>query len=128
LRKGVKITLLICRMMVLLLVMLSAGGCSKKNPLKISFYYFETCPSCNEYTTAERLSENIAILDKRNRDISAVSRNCLNQEYMDELFDELEKLKIDEFIDFPVLLLNDTYIIGYDAISKRIGQLMLESD
>lgn len=127
-RKEKKTTLLICRMIVLLLVMLSAGGCSKKNPLKISFYYFETCPSCNEYITAERLSENIATLDARNRDITAVSRNCLNQEYMDELSDELEKLKINESIYFPVLLVNDTYVTGYDAISERIGQLMLESD
>ena len=127
-RDGKKVLRVVSLMLIPLIAMMTVSGCDKKESIEILFFYFETCPSCNEYITAERLTEIIATLDARNRNISAVSRNCLNQEYMDELSEELEKRKIDDSLDFPILLVNDTYVTGYDAISKRIGRMILESD
>ena len=48
-RDGKKVLRVVSLMLIPLIAMMTVSGCDKKESIEILFFYFETCPSCNEY-------------------------------------------------------------------------------
>lgn len=101
-------------------------SCKDQKPRDLLFFYFESCPSCDEYIMAEKLNEEILRLNKK-RDWNARFYNLITPESGAELKKILnEKGLPDISRSLPLLIIDNEYINGYDEIEEKLDMLLSE--
>jgi len=107
-------------------VLILFQSCDRPEPQDLVFFYFESCPSCDEYKIAEEYNEEIQLLNK-SRNWNARHYNLISPEAGAELKKVIaEKGLPDISRSLPLLIIGDDYINGYDEIGKRLEIFLSE--
>lgn len=113
----------IITVILILVTILSFTGCDRKTGTDLMFYYFETCPSCEEYQLAELYKDKIGELNGK-KQWTGISRNLVSPEAAKELKDVLQEKGLpDVSRSLPLLIMGDEYINGYEAIGEKLEEL-----
>lgn len=96
---------------------------SGKQARDLYFFYFESCPSCDEYIMAQEYGETIKSLDKK-RAWNGRSWNLITPEAAEQLKTTLQEKGLPDISrSLPLLIIGDEYINGYDAIGEKLKDL-----
>lgn len=83
----------------------------------LHFFYLELCPGCESYEMAEKISESVVQLGGQ-------AVNIIHDEDAQLLKSILtEKNMADISHSLPLLVLEDTYYVGYEEIAQHISIL-----
>jgi hypothetical protein len=119
----VKISVLI---LIIITIFISIS-CSEKETQDLLFFYFESCPSCDEYILAEEFSKDLLLLNKKGA-WNAHHYNLISSEAGEELKKVLnEKGLPDISRSLPLLIIGDEYINGYENIGEKLEAFMTEA-
>jgi len=101
---------------------------SPAKPAKdLIFFYFETCPSCDDYIMAQKYSQKIVTLDK-SRTWKGASYNLITPEAAQKLKSILQDKGLPDISrSLPLLIIGSEYINGYDAIGNKLEELSSHS-
>ncbi len=106
------------------LPLFSLGQNEKEIEFDIYFFYLEACPGCESYEMAESLSKTINKLARENKTISGETNNILIDKDSKRMMEVLEMKNLTEISHaIPLLIINDTYFVGYEDISVEIAKL-----
>lgn len=112
-----KITLLLF-VLIGISTLSSCGG--KEEAVQVAdvhFFYLEFCPDCEDYKTAEKISESVELL-------GGSAQNIVSDEDALNLKNILtEKNLADISHSLPLLLVEGSYYVGYEEISKIVESL-----
>ena len=90
------------------------------------FYFFESCPSCDDYILAEEYSGKIDKLNKKNK-WNGSHHNLIVPQAADELKTTLKEKKLpDVSRSLPLLIIGSEYINGYQQIGEKLDELLSE--
>ncbi|MDC7235521.1 MAG: hypothetical protein PQJ58_19990 [Spirochaetales bacterium] len=111
----------------IILILIAAGAilfsCSPAEKEDLLFFYFESCPSCDNYKLAEEYNEIILLLNK-GKDWNAAHYNLITPESAAELKKILEEKGLPDISrSLPLLITGNEYINGYEAIGEKLEQL-----
>ncbi|MDA3957395.1 hypothetical protein [Oceanispirochaeta sp.] len=99
---------------------------AKETPQDLIFYYFESCPSCDEYILAEELSGKINNLNKKAK-WDGTHYNLIVPQGVDRLKTTLKEKNLPDISrSLPLLIIGTDYINGYDAIETKLNELLTE--
>jgi len=99
-------------------------GCSRPDPIQVSFFCDELCPACDTYKRAASITDRLAWIGKRNKNYSVKSYNLLNPGSEAILRDLIEERGFpDVSLSIPLLFVGDTYYVGYDDIEAAVTEL-----
>ena len=97
------------------------SSCSEKSnkiaETDLHFFYLELCPSCEEYVMAEELAASVLTLGGK-------ALNIIHDDdakKMKEILTEKNLADISHVL--PLLVIKDTYAVGYEEISDKIDEL-----
>ncbi len=92
------------------------------------FFYFESCPSCEEYQLAEEYREKIEELNG-SKPWRGLSRNLITPESAGELKTILKEKELPDISrSLPLLIIGNEYINGYTAIGEKLDELLEQDD
>lgn len=107
---------------LLFLGLLSCAPQSEKQDLL--FFYFESCPSCDDYKKAVELSESLEIIQK-GKTWEARSFNLISKEAKDNMMGVIQEKGLPDISrSLPILIMGNEYINGYDAIEEAIKKAL----
>ncbi len=117
----------IFRIITLTVLTVTLAGCmNQEDQASLLFFYLESCPSCDDYKKAEELSELLEKMDK-SRQWKTGSYNLAIPENMPKLKATLEEMALPDISrSLPLLILDDTYINGYEEIEKTLLDLSVQ--
>lgn len=112
---------------ILLTIMIFISiSCSEKKTQDLFFFYFESCPSCDDYKLAEDFNKELLLLNKAT-EWNARHYNVIVPEAGEELKKVLsEKGLPDISRSLPLLIIGDEYINGYENIGKKLDEFLAE--
>lgn len=114
-------------MILLIITIFISISCSKKETQDLLFFYFESCPSCDEYKLAEVFNDNLYLLNKKS-EWNARYYNLISPEGGEELKKVLsEKGLPDISRSLPLLIIGDEYVNGYDNIGEKLDAFLTEA-
>jgi hypothetical protein len=116
------------RFFLLILLTVSSLSClsSKEPPRDLLFYFFETCPSCDDYILAEEFNEKINQLNKRS-EWKGSHHNLVVPENVNLLKETLKEKQLpDVSRSLPLLIIDSEYINGYEQIGLKLDELLAE--
>ncbi|RDG32734.1 hypothetical protein DV872_07430 [Oceanispirochaeta sp. M1] len=113
--------------MILLITMIFISiSCSEKETRDLFFFYFESCPSCDDYKLAEDFNKDLLLLNKTS-EWNARHYNLIAPEAGEALKKVLgEKGLPDISRSLPLLIIGDEYINGYENIGKKLDDFLAE--
>ena len=110
------------------LTLLFLSVCSRVEAGDLMFYYFESCPSCEEYKLAEELGGKVDTLNESDR-WEGRSRNLISPDAARELKTVLKEKDLPDISrSLPLLIINNEYINGYEAIGIKLDKLLAEEN
>jgi len=90
------------------------------------FFYFETCPSCDQYVMAQDYSEMLTRLNK-DKKWNARSHNLITPEAAEQLKITIQEKGLPDISrSLPLLIIGNEYINGYEAIGEKLKELSTE--
>jgi len=104
---------------VIILTMVSFSCAEEKKPAEadIHFFYLELCPGCDDYVLAERISAEVL-------SIGGTALNIIHDEDANRMREILTEKKLQEISHvLPLLVIEDSYIVGYEEIVKKLEEL-----
>jgi len=91
---------------------------------EIYFFYMEHCPGCESYIMAEELSATVSLLAEKNKTVTGETLNLIRDDdalRMKTILEEKNLAEISYVI--PLLVVNDSYVAGYEEISEKVTEL-----
>lgn len=120
----------IVKISVLFLIIVTifiSTSCSEKETQDLLFFYFESCPSCDDYKLAEDFNNKLDLLNKKG-EWNAQHHNLISPEAGAELKKVLgEKGLPDISRSLPLLIIGNEYINGYENIGEKLELLITEA-
>ncbi len=110
------------------LSLLTFFGCSVKNePVKLYYYYFNACGSCNESEKFYDMTSS-ALKGIDNSQYTIITVNTFKEAMPEslKLFLDANNMKAED-ISYPILVSGNDYIMGLENIEKNIRELLLSS-
>jgi len=106
-------------LLIILLIFCFVTSCSggKRAEADIYFFYLELCPGCEDYENAERLSASVLKLGGK-------AVNIIHDEDAKMMKDILTAKNFEDIShSLPLLIVEDTYYVGYEEISDIVKSL-----
>ncbi len=111
-----------------LIFLTAAMAVSAVEKQDLLFFYFESCPSCDQYIMAEDFSEQIEELGKK-QEWNGASYNLVNPEGGKELKRVLQEKGLPDISrSLPLLIIGSEYINGYDEIGGKLEDLLSKAE
>ena len=111
-----------------LIFLTAAMAVSAAEKQDLLFFYFESCPSCDQYIMAEDFSEQIEELGEK-QEWNGASYNLVNPEGGKELKRVLQEKGLpDVSRSLPLLIIGSEYINGYDEIGGKLEDLLSKTE
>ncbi len=120
-----KITLFLLTIFFISFLISCSGKREEVAQTDVYFFYMELCPSCEEYIMAEKLSEEITTLIKKNKAFNGEILNIIHDDdakKMKAILTEKNLAQISHVI--PLLVVKDSYFVGYEEISAKVEELI----
>lgn len=110
---------------VFVLVLILVSGCQKPAAKhEVYFFYMEICPGCESYKTAKNLSSAVVRIVKKNKSITGEALNIIDAGDSDCMMEILKKKNLTRIsYAVPLLIVDDTYFVGYEEISEKLTEL-----
>lgn len=102
-----------------ILLLLALSTLYGEERAELAFVYKETCPSCEEYRTAQELARKIEALDRPGGSYNLALPQGLSGF---KLFQERHGLSGNP-LTLPLLYEGSKFIVGFEAIEGRISEL-----
>jgi len=113
--------------LVLAVLAVALASCRARETIDVQFYYMETCPGCETYQAAERIAGMVASLGARRGFITSGSYNVINQDFGNRLVTLLRERELpDVSYSLPILVIDDSYVVGYEEIEEEMLRLLDE--
>lgn len=110
------------------LSLLTFFGCSVKNePTKLYYYYFNACGACNESEKFHEMASS-ALEGIDNSNYTIITVNTFKEAMPEslKLFLEANNMKAED-ISYPMLVSENSYIMGLENIEKNMRDMLLSS-
>lgn len=114
----------ICALLFILTILTIAGCSGKREPVRMYYYYFNACGSCNESGKFyEMASSELKGIDSSDYEITTINIFKDSMPESLKLFLSDNSLNIED-ISYPMLTAGRNYIIGQDEIKLGIRELL----
>lgn len=101
-----------------------AGGQPEGPEIDAAFFYMEICPACENYQLADRLAGQLYSASKKYRNVIAKGYNVATPQSATKLVEIVEERGLPDIAYLsPVLIVNTTYIVGYEEIEAAVQEI-----
>ncbi len=105
---------------IISVIIFLAGTLSAADKEDLLFFYFETCPSCEQYIMADEYSEQIEMMNSW----KGASYNLANPANGKELKKVLQEKGLPDISrSLPILIFGNEFTNGYDEIGEKLEEL-----
>jgi len=106
-----------------------AGGRAEGPEIDAEFFFMEICPLCETYQTAEQIAGQLATASREHKNITTRSYNLVRPDGGERLVAIIEERGLPDISYLsPVLIVNTTYIVGYEEIEAAVEELLETGD
>jgi hypothetical protein len=101
-----------------------AGGQPEGPEIDAAFFYMEICPACENYQLADRLNGQLYSASKKYGNVTGKSYNVATPQHATKLIEIVEERGLPDIAYLsPVLIVNTSYIVGYEEIEVAIQEI-----
>ncbi len=106
-----------------------AGGRPEGPDIDAAFFFMEICPGCENYQLADRLTGMLIGASRKYRNVTAKGYNVATPGHGSALVELVEERGLPDLAYLsPVLIVNTSYIIGYEEIEVAVQELYETGD
>ena len=101
-----------------------AGGQPEGPEIDAAFFYMEICPAFENYQLADRLNGQLYIASKKYRNVTGNSYDVATPQHATKLVEIVEERGLQDIAYLrPILIVNTSYIVGYEEIEVAIQEI-----